>query len=218
MKFIEDGKKMAASEKFVDGAANLLLNVVSLIIQPDPVTYAKIVYTLGKCPFLIKEHMFWRKFEMFLNGIYIKEEDVDKLHEKIASKGADGENPYRIVTYIDRAETQKKIHFLINATRCLMTDFITLEQYFRICHAIVNTLEEDLKFLKDHLSEEEVTYNHHVQGLFTNGLMWANDFDGGGELEVQGYAFTPLALEVDEYAISYDDPEKYPNPKKLNEG
>ena len=99
-----------------------------------------------------------------------------------------------------------------------MTDFITLEQYFRICHAIVNTLEEDLKFLKDHLSEEEVTYNHHVQGLFTNGLMWANDFDGGGELEVQGYAFTPLALEVDEYAISYDDPEKYPNPKKLNEG
>lgn len=95
---------------------------------------------------------------------------------------------------IDRAETLQKISYLINATRCLLENLIDRETYFRICHTITNTLEDDLAFLGEHIFETDLPYNISIQGLFTSGLMYQSVIDANGD---QKYSFTPLAQIVD---------------------
>ena len=85
----------------------------------------------------------------------------------------------------------------------------------RICHAVTFSLEEDLSFLKDHIDEEDLVYNSYVQGLLTTGLMYQSVIDGNDESK---YSFTPLAGLVDQYAVSYENLERYPNPMQITDG
>ena len=82
------------------------------------------------------------------------------------------------------------------------------ETYFRICHTITNTLEDDLAFLGEHIFETDLPYNISIQGLFTSGLMYQSVIDANGD---QKYSFTPLAQIVDRYAISSNNIERYPD-------
>lgn len=169
-------------------------------------------FALAKSPFFVREQIFWTKIEAFLNGIYLNENDCAKLRAKLTEDGGKGDNPLRLVQSIDRAETQQKIQYLINATRCLLTDFIDRHTFFRICHAITHTLDEDLVFLGEHINEENISYSSYTQGLLTSGLMYQSVIDGNGN---QKYSFTSIAKTVDQYAVSYENIERYPNPKVL---
>lgn len=82
--------------------------------------------------------------EAFLDGVYLTSDDKMKLSTKLVENGDKNDNVYRLVECIDRAETQKKIRYLINTTRSLLLDFIDSITYLRICHSITHTLEEDL--------------------------------------------------------------------------
>ncbi len=84
--------------------------------------------------------------------------------------------------------------------------------YFRICHSITHTLEEDLLYLANHIRETDFPYSIFAQGLLTSGLLYQSVIDANGE---QKYSFTPLAGLVDQYAVSYDNVERYPNPTRL---
>lgn len=89
-----------------------------------------------------------------IDAVYLSEEERRDLRVKITENGTKGENPFRLIEYIDRVETQKKIQYLVNATRCLLADFIDIATYFRICHAATYTLDEDLQFLKTHIEKK----------------------------------------------------------------
>lgn len=149
-----------------------------------------------------------------MNGIYLEESDRTILRAKLAENGNSNENALRLVASINRAETMQKIQYLVNVTRCLLTNFIDRPTYFRICHAVTFSLEEDLSFLKDHIDEEDLVYNSYVQGLLTTGLMYQSVIDGNDESK---YSFTPLARLVDQYAVSYENLERYPNPKQITD-
>lgn len=112
------------------------------------------------------------------------------------------------MSIIDRVETQQKISYLINATRCLLENLIDRATYFRICHTITNTLEEDLAFLGEYIFEADLPYDISIQGLLTSGLMYQSVIDANGD---QKYSFTPLAQIVDQYAISSNNIERYPD-------
>ena len=71
-----------------------------------------------------------------------------------------------------------------------------------------------MSFLKDHIDEEDLVYNSYVQGLLTTGLMYQSVIDGNDESK---YSFTPLARLVDQYAVSYENLERYPNPKQITD-
>lgn len=114
-----------------------------------------------------------------------------------------------LIAYIDRAETKKKIRYLINVTRCLLTDFIDLDTYFRICNAVTFTLDEDLQYLRNHITEDNIAYNASTQGLYANGLMYQSMIEVSGR---QFFSFSPIGKMVDRYAVSYDDDARYPNP------
>ena len=208
MKFTEQIKGLISRGEIQEASTNMLEDTINAVLG-DPISIGKIIIAIAKSPFFIREQLFWTKMEAFLNGVYLDEDDRAKLRAKLAEDGENQDNALRLVESIDRAETQQKIRYLINATRCLLTDFIDRPTYFRICHALTHTLEEDLTFLEDRIKESDLSYSSCVQGLLTSGLMYQSVMDANGD---QKYSFTPMAELVDRYAVSYDNVERYPNP------
>ena len=206
MNLIEQARGLIARGEVQEASVNLLADSTSAILG-DPVSVGKVLLALAKSPLFIREQLFWMKMENFLNGVYLSEEDKANLRSKIWRDGEYGDNPYRLVECIDRAETQQKISYLINATRCLLSDYIDLPMYFRICHTITQTLDEDLSFLSERINESDLPYSSYVQGLLTAGLMYQSVIDANGE---QKYSFTPLAEHIDRYAVSYNNIKRYP--------
>lgn len=209
MKPIEKAKSLISRGEIQEASTNVFEDTINALLG-DPVSIGKIIIAFAKSPFFIREQLFWAKIEAFLNGVYLNEDDCAKLRAKLTEDGEKGDNPCRLVECIDRAETQQKIHYLINATRCLLADFIDLPTYFRICHAVTHTLDEDLLFLKEHIRESDFPYSVYAQGLLTSGLMYQSVIDANGN---QRYSFTPIAEQVDRFAVSYNDVERYPNPE-----
>lgn len=211
MNCIETIKGLISDGKIQESSTNMLEDSINAVLG-DPVSIGKIIITLAKSPFLVREQLFWAKMEAFLNGVYLSENDRAKLCAKLTKDGEKNDNAFRLVESIDRAETQQKIRYLINATRCLLAEFIDRPTYFRICHAITHTLEEDLDFLGEHISETNIPYNNSIQGLLTAGLMYQSVIDANSD---QKYSFTPIAGIVDRYAVNYDNEDRYPNPMQL---
>lgn len=212
MKIIDKAKALISNNEVKDTTKNFLEDVIAAL-SGDCAAFARIIFTLKKYPEFLREQLFWVKFDAFLNGVYIDEKDCEKLYAQLTEYGEKKDNLFRLVEYIDRAETQRKIKYLINATRCAITDLIDMPTYFRICHAITHTLEEDLHFLRNHIMESDLSYSQYVQGLINTGLMYQSIIDGNGE---QQYSFTPIAKAVYEFAVGYDDVERYPNPKHIS--
>lgn len=210
MTIIDEANSLISRGEILDivGTSIDLLSDVIEAVQGNPLSIGKIILTLTKSPFLIREKLFWSKLERYLNGVYISEEDRAKLRAKLVENGSCDENAKRLIECIDRAETIQKIQYLINATRCFLTDFIDRTTFFRICRAITGTMDEDLLFLRDHISESNFESNSNVQGLFVSGLVTFSVI--GGEQTL--YSFTPIASLVDQYAISYDNIGRYPDP------
>ena len=206
MAFVDDVKLLVAQGEIQEASTDFLSDVVDAVLG-SPVAVGKIIKTLVQSPFFLKDQLFWAKIELFLNGVILSENDRGKLSAKLTEDGSNSENARRLVDCIDRADTNRKIRYLINATRCLLTDFIDRTTYFRICRAVTNTLDEDLLFLRNHISEKDLIYNDSVQGLYTSGLMYWSAVG-----EDPRYSFTSIARLVDRYALSYDDVERYPNP------
>lgn len=211
MDFIDQIKGLIANGKIQETSINMLEDVINAVLG-NPVSIGKIIIALAKSPFLLREQIFWTKMEAFLNGTYLHEDDCAKLCAKFTENGENRDNSLRLVESIDRAETQQKIQYLINATRCLLSDFIDRPTYFRICHVVTHTLSEDLEFLGEHIHERDMLYGSAVQGLLASGLMYQSVIDAKGE---QKYSFTPLAGMVDQYAVSYSNVERYPNPSEF---
>lgn len=213
MNFTDHIRGLISRGEIQEFSKDLLEDTVNAILG-DSISIGKIIITLAQSPFFLREQLFWTKLEAFLNGIYLSPEDCAKLSAMLTEDGESTENALRLVECIDRVETQQKIRYLINATRCLLTRFIDRPTYFRICHAITHTLEEDLTFLKEHIFETDLQYSNYTQGLLTSALMFQSVIDANGD---QKYSFTPLAKIVDQYATSYDNVERYPNPMLLTQ-
>lgn len=207
MSFIDDANQLIQSGEVGDGIVDLLGDVIDALLG-SPVSAGKVMYTLAKSPFMLREKLFWAKMENYLNGIYLSEDDRAKLRAKLMENGTSDENSKRLIECIDRSETSRKVKYLINATRCLLTDFIDRTTFFRICRAIAGTIDEDLIYLRDHIAETNFRYDSAIQGLFISGLVTFSVVGGEETL----YSFTPLARLVDQFAVSYDDDIRYPNP------
>ena len=208
MKLVDEVKLLISRGEIKEASLNILEDGASAILG-DPIAIGKIFLAIGKSPFFIREQLFWAKIEAFINGVFLSEEDRSNLRTKLTKCGEEKDNALRLIECIDRAETNKKIKYLINATRCLLSDYIELSDFFRICHAITHTLEEDLTFMAEHISETEIPYNLCIQGLLTSGLMYESVIDTNGNPK---YSFTPVAMQVDRYAVSFDNIERYPYP------
>lgn len=191
-------------------AADLLESVFDFA-SGNPVSAGKSIAALANAPSSIRDKLFWGKLSSFLDGAHLSEDDCAQLRAKLAEDEMWEDNSSRLVDCIDRAETHRKVQYLANATRCLLADFVDRSTYFRICHVVAHTLDEDLQYLAEHIGEPNLLYSEHVQGLLTSGLMYRSVINNGGD---QKYSFVPFAETVDRYAVSYRNEDKYPDPTK----
>jgi hypothetical protein len=181
----------------------------ALILSPSAIK--KVICSAIGIRATIRDKVFVSNLNRFLMGLNLDDKRQRELREALEENDKPIENVNRILLCIDKIETNKKIDFLIYATKALMDKHIFLADYFRICQIISNTLDEDLIYLKENILNEDeinndVPYNTNVQGLLTSGLMYQTilKLNGG-----QGYYFTNIAVMVDKYALSYLECDKY---------
>lgn len=194
--------------------ANALERVSDTVgmVAGDPASTIKNVKAIANAPFFFQEKKLFFKMKFFFEGAGFTKDEVSELRARLMAYDEDDNNVLRLIELIDKTESLKKIRYLINATRSVLTDFIDLSTFFRICHAVNSTIDEDLLYLKDNvLKQNEITYNEHVQGLLNSGLMYQKKIENEGDLY---YAFTTTAALVDQFAVSFDDDTRYPNPTR----
>lgn len=207
MKFLEQAKALVTNPEVQEGTKDFLTDSVSALLG-DPVAAGKIMVSLASSPFFFNEKLFWTKVELFLSGMDMDERNRAEFCARLTADGKKGDNPYRLLQAIDHAETRQKIDFLINASRSLGAGFIELPTYFRICNAITGALEEDLLFLADHIQDDgNFGYSDTIQGLLNVGLVYQSVIDGNGD---NRYNFTPFADTLDQFAVSFNNVERYP--------
>ena len=203
MKFSERIKRLLESEEVRDTSHDLLLDAVSAILG-DPISAVKVLNALRKMPAFIQQELLWAKMEAFIDGLDLDEEDIRKLGAIFEENGDKTDNALRLISCIEKADSIKKIGCFVNATLSLINGFINREKYFRICLTVSNTLLEDLQFLQQKIHLKDFSYSETVQGLISSGLMFMSSIQ-----ETPSYSFTPFAIDVDKYAISYGDNERY---------
>lgn len=206
MKFFEKIKRLVSSNEVKEASTDLLEDVGNTLLG-NPVSGAKVLISVLKSPEFIQQQIFWAKLQALLEGLDLDEDEMLQMSAALAKDGNKDDNVVRLVSYIDRAESLRKVDCFVNVTRCLLAGYIDLELYFRICQAVTNTQLEDLMYLRGHISEQDLRYNRNVQGLITTGLM-ATSIVGAD----QRYSFTPLADDVDRFAVSFKDVDRYPDP------
>lgn len=147
----------------------------------------------------------------FLYGLQdLSLEERSKLSDKLFGSKHKETNAERLVDSLFKADSSKKISFIINATRSLLLldDELSAEMYFRIIRAIVDNQIEDLEFLKNNiLSKRDFTENDNVFALSHSGLMRQISWDAFRNLEQQKYIFSSLAFKVDRFALSVENKE-----------
>ena len=217
MSIIDEASLVLQRDDVKEGTINFVLDSISALTG-DISAIGRIILTLRKTPFLFRERIFWSKMEQFLKGVYQSADDIELLKKKLDDMATN--DPLRLIESIDRAETDRKIQYLINSTRCLMKDLISLPMYFRICYAIRQVVDEDLQFLGQCNDNVAIPYSIEVQGLLSSGLLYQSVINGGtaneSEDDGENYSLTPLGRAVKEYALSYDEAHTQPLP--LNEG
>lgn len=107
-------------------------------------------------------------------------------------------------------DTEKKIDYLIDATRSMLLGLIDTDEMFRIFRAIVDSLPEDLDYLSS-IVEKRGPFIGDIQilALERSGLMISADIDANADIEKQQYHITTLGFMVDRYALSLSNEERW---------
>lgn len=190
------------------------------ILKQDPSAIAKLIPMVKNTPLQIRENIYLNKFIKFVQGVEDIQENLQesvKLSEKLFSDEENGnDNAIRILNCIEKIDSEKKVDYMISATRSFLLNMIDVEEYFRILKVITETLYEDLLFLKENIIKtDKLKGNRNVLALSNAGLAIQCVIDSNVDIEEQFYNITKLGMSVDKYAISIDD-DKHRNWHKNN--
>ena len=77
MKFCNE-KNDIVSDKAKEASKDFLNNLKDAVLG-DPIAAGRVMIAIAKSPFFIREQIFWRKFSLFLDGVYLSEEERREL-------------------------------------------------------------------------------------------------------------------------------------------
>ena len=77
MKF-RDEKNDIVSENAKEASKDFLNNLIDAVLG-DSIAAGRVMIAITKSPFFIREQIFWRKFSLFLDGVYLSEEERREL-------------------------------------------------------------------------------------------------------------------------------------------
>ena len=111
---------------------------------------------------------------------------------------------------VTSADTEKKIDYLIDATRSMLLGLIDTNEMFRIFRAIVDSLPEDLDYFSSIIEKSgPFTGNIQILALERSGLMISAGIDANADVEAQQYHITTLGFMVDRYALSPSNEKRW---------
>lgn len=209
MSFKEFGE-IIISDETQDIGKELLENTIGALTA-DPVACKNLVQYVIQFPISLREQYFWNKFYRFLNGVYTPLEKTVALSNRLFDDEKNRRrNAMRIVEVIGKVETEDSLQFVINATKSVLLGLISTTDYFRIIKAITDTLLEDLLFLSENITKNSrFKGNTQVIALERSGLMIMAGIDANEDVESQSYVFTTFGKLVDQYALSFENEERF---------
>ena len=190
-------------KKLINNISNIIDSLITILFA-DKAEVIKLIKDFAKTPCIMKEVFYWNKFYMFLSGIKQIEENIDesrKLKEVICDDTSKkSQNAVRLLEYIDKADSEKKIDDYIQITKNLLCGYINQVEYFRIMKAVLETLDEDLQYLTE-ISKDEASYKGSIQmlALERSGLVIRLGIDGNENIEEQDYVISSLGKMVSKY-------------------
>ena len=134
----------------------------------NPLSVAKIAAFLSDNTYTAIQKIPYLQIKKYLDGVKKVEEEFGnacKLSDKLFSDpNKKNENAMRIYKMVTSTDTEKKIDYFINATRSMLMGVINTSEMFRIFHAIVDSLPEDLDYLSS-IVEKSGPFTGNIQIL-----------------------------------------------------
>lgn len=214
-KIIKSVKGIIMPDSTKDTAGEIFKDAVGAL-QKDPISAWSLIKNMKNLPSALRDSIFMECLQVFLLNSYPfdldKQEFVGDNLISLAIVLADASpnqeagyagNPEvlreyakRIVKLIDDCGTIQKAYYLACLTRALTSRAIDTKKYFKLCQCIRNLTEEDLLFLKSHISQNIITTDEdYIDDFRALGLL--KDVD-------DGFAYTPRAFELKKYALNYE--------------
>lgn len=193
-----------------------LYDIVEMIIgvaTRDPLSIAKITAFLSDKTYTEIQKIPYLQIKKYLDGVKRVEElgNSCKIADKLFSNPKKkNDNALRIYKMVTSADTEKKIDYLIDATRSMLLGLIDTNEMFRIFRAIVDSLPEDLDYLSSIIEKSgPFTGNIQILALERSGLMISAGIDANADVEAQQYHITTLGFMVDRYALSLSNEKRW---------
>lgn len=193
-----------------------LYDIVEMIIgvaTRDPLSIAKITAFLSDKTYTEIQKIPYLQIKKYLDGVKRVEElgNSCKIADKLFSNPKKkNDNALRIYKMVTSADTEKKIDYLIDATRSMLLGLIDTNEMFRIFRAIVDSLPEDLDYLSSIIKKSgPFTGNIQILALERSGLMISAGIDANADVEAQQYHITTLGFMVDRYALSLSNEKRW---------
>lgn len=204
MSFKDDIELLAKSNEFKNKNKKLIENLMKGVTGDLFAAKDALQYIISS-PFFIREILFWDKFEMFTTGVFANDEDIRKLSEIFADNEDKEDYAKRIIKILDDIDINKKVKYLINLTRSLLDNFIEKSDYYRLCNALINTLDEDLQYINMNINTHNLKENLYINFLQQSGLVKQTVISSNDN----EFEFTRLAQLLDKYGLDFGNDLKY---------
>lgn len=195
--------------------ASELYDIVETIIgvaTHNPLSVAKVAAFLSDKTYTAIQKIPYLQIKKYLDGVKRVEElgNSCKIGDKLFSDPKKkNENAMRIYKMVTSTDTEKKIDYLIDATRSMLLGLIDTDEMFRIFRAIVDSLPEDLDYLSSIVEKSGPFIGDiRILALEHSGLMISAGIDANADIEKQQYHITTLGFMVDRYALSLSNEER----------
>lgn len=178
-----------------------IFDFASTIILKDPVsgvrTAADALATIKTFPNVL----FWEKTRRFLSGSFNGYADQIKFAEKFNSDNYKYKDFVKTqLSIINTIETDKKIDYFAQLTRCFYLSSMDVPLYFRLVKFIQNCTTNELEFMEEAKYNQHFTNNAMISMLILQGLVVQ---DNNGEKTY--YVISSLGKVLKECSLNFGE-------------
>lgn len=195
MNILEKALQLVGSSEVKEASSDFVSDAVSAL-SGDFMALARIIKSGNAGPAFIEMQLFLERFEAFLVGNCVNDENIRSMGEVLNKYEDDPEFAKRILDKIIKVDTLQKTKYITNLTICFRYGYLTKRQFLYLCRIVEDVLEEDLQYLKNHITKNIITSNEYTEELEKYGLVYLGD---------PGLLYSPLAFKLDKYALSFGD-------------
>ncbi|WP_027640395.1 hypothetical protein [Enterocloster clostridioformis] len=195
MNILEKATQLVKSSEVKEASSDFISDAMSAL-SGDIMALARLIKSGKAGPAFIEMQLFLERFEAFLVGNCIDDENIRSMGEVLSKYEDDPEFAKRILDKIIKVDTLQKTKYITNLTICFRYGYLSKRQFLSLCRIVGDVLEEDLQYLKKHITKSTITLDEYTEELQNYGLVYLGD---------SGLLYSELAFKLDKYALSFGD-------------